>query len=148
MIDRRPDQLPPPPKLPRGKHARKQAEWRAQLSNLNWALDKLAQVEEIILTLKKAKPVSGQALAAMISRSFEARRMAEAALANFVPLEGASDDELREWLGRSLEDWPDEFLEMGFRVYGERHAGRVLFLSKGGHRAEFDPESGWIQTEA
>jgi len=55
-------------------------------------------------------------------------------------IEAGEDDSVIE---AALEEWPDEHLEHAFRVYSERHKGRVLFVSEHGHRSEFDVDEGW-----
>lgn len=142
----KPDELPPAPTRP--GHRKRRGRWRATLSELDWALDKLVQIEEAIeALLTQGGKLNAAGLAALFARARDAQRDVRRILATAGPLDGANLDEIREWLGRSLEEWPDEFLEMAFGVYGERHSGRVLFMGKSGHRSEFDPEEGWIPAE-
>lgn len=133
-----------PPKRPAST---RRARWRAMLGELDWALDKQVQIEEAIEKLMRAEKVNAAGLAALFARARDAQQDVRRILANAGPLEGATADEIREWFSRSAEEWPDEYLEMTFRVYGERHKGRVLFVAESGHRAEFDPAEGWRPAE-
>jgi hypothetical protein len=132
---------------PRRPQSSRRARWRATLGELDWALDKKVQIEEAIEKLMRAERTNAAGLAALFSRARDADADVRRIIANAGPLDGASSDEIREWFSRSAEEWPDEYLEMTFRVYGERHKGRVLFIAESGHRAEFDPAKGWRPAE-
>lgn len=143
MSAERRDQLPDAPTRP--SHRSRRGRWRAKLGDLEWHLDKLVQVEEAIEKLLGASKMNAAGVAALFSRALDVRKGIERIQASRPWMAGATIEELREWLELSLDEWPDEFLELGIRVYAARHKGRILFIHEGGTRAELDPEEGWVQ---
>lgn len=131
-----------PPTRPKNRPRR--GRWRAQLTRIYWYVDKIVQVEEAIEDVLKFPKFNAAGLAALLSRAKEFREDLER-IRKEQPneLDGASRDELREYLGLQMEGWPDEHLEVAFLVYGQRHRGRMLWVGDGGHRSEWDPETGW-----
>lgn len=131
------------PAPPTRVHKKRRARWRARLGSLAWVLDKSVQCEEALEKLLTSDRMNAAGVAALFSRAREFQEDKRRILAESGVLDGAGKEELREWFLRSAEEWPDEFLELAFGIYGERHRGRVLFVADSGHRAEFDPEKGW-----
>lgn len=74
-------------------------------------------------------------------RQAEKSRAAVDALMREKPdeLAGMSPEQLVEWASLALEGWPDQVLEVAFRIYSIRHRGRILFVGESGHRSEYDP---------
>ncbi len=53
-----------------------------------------------------------------------------------------SEEEVAMQLEVDMLDWPDQFLELALRVFGERHHGRILLVTEK-HRAEL-VEGAWV----
>lgn len=80
----------------------------------------------------------------LITRAEAARTTIDQLLAEHPDeLAGMTAEQLATWAANAMEGWPDQVLEKAFAVYGSRHRGRVVFVADSGHRAEFDPDSGW-----
>lgn len=141
-----PEPLEPPKRPP---HRARRGRWRAKLTRMDWLLDKLVQVEEAIELVLAMPKMNAAGLAALLARSASFRTDLERARAEIPDeLAGATPAEIRTMLELQLADWPDDHLEVAFLVYGERRRGRILFIGEGGHKAEFDPMTGWEQTAA
>lgn len=113
------------------------------MPRLPWHLDKLTQIEGAIERLLEAKVVNGAALAALLKRAQDERATVDAIVAERPDeLAGMEPAELVEWARLALESWPDQVLEVAFRVYSIRHRGQILFVGESGHRAEYDPVGG------
>ena len=119
------------------------AKERLGMSFALWAEDKSVQSEmvlgQMMAQMQNGEKINAAGLAAMFTRAREAREKVEAIRATTGGFKG-SEEELREQMGLAMEEWPDSYLELAFRVYSDRHAGRVLFVSKSGHRAEYDAD--------
>lgn len=132
-----------PPTRPR----KQRGQWRARLEMMDWQLDKMVQVEDAIEKILKSEKFNAAGLAALLARAASFRAEYERAKsAQPDDLEGATPAEIRSILELQLTDWPDDHLEMAFRVYAERHGGTLLFVGEGGHRSEFDADTGWEST--
>ncbi len=117
------------------------------LDTISWHLDKVVQVEEAIERVLSTTKFNAAGLAALMSRAAQFRKDLERARAETPDtLEGATPEEIRNILELQLHDWPDDHLEVSFRVYAERHGGTLLFVGEGGHRSEFDADTGWEST--
>jgi hypothetical protein len=138
----KPDQqLPAPPRLPPSKS---RATFRTRLAKLPWHLDKLRQIEGAIEKVLGQKTFNAAGLAALMARAVDARDAVDALIAERPDeLAGMSPEQLVEWAGLALEGWPDQVLEVAFRVYSLRHRGRILFVGDSGHKSEYDPVEGW-----
>lgn len=141
MNEARRDELPAAPKRP--AHRSRRGRWRAKLSDLAWHLDKLVQIEEAIEKLLSAQKMNAAGVAALFSRSLDVRRGIERIQASRPWMAGATPEELRDWLERSLDEWPDDFLELAIRVYASKHKGRILFIHEGGTKSTLGDE-GWV----
>ena len=125
------------------------AKRRSKLSPLEWRMDKLVSFEELWeRAAEEAKPnIVGMAA---ISKSMMTLRNEIDKLQADAPdgLENATPEEIREALGMAMEEWPNEHLELAFRVYSDRHGGRVLFLHEGGSQTEYSADEGWRVVES
>lgn len=137
--------IPEPPKRPRRD---RRARWRAKLPKLLYFVDKLVQIEDAIEKTIGNGKFNAAGLASLVKQTLDIRDKLDTLIDQSPDeLDGADPAEIREYLGTVMEQWPNEHLELAFRVYAERHVGRVLFISDGGHQAEFDAEGGWRAVE-
>ena len=126
-----------------------QARARLEMTFIDWAEDKVVQCEMAIGALTyevlNGGKVNAAGLAALLTRAREARDKVEL-IRQSMGIFSGSPEELREQMARSLNEWPDQYLELAFAVYSERNKGRVLFESVAGHKAYYDLEEGcWVR---
>lgn len=127
----------PPRVRGRGKPAQR-------MDPLDWRNAKLDQLEEVITSCLTADRPNAVGIAALMKSAMKLRGEIDH-LAALKPdeLDDATPEQIREYLADVMIDWPNEHLELAFAIYAERHVGRVLFISDGGHQSEFDAEEGW-----
>jgi len=115
-----------------------------RLAPLEWRNAKLDQLEEVITSCLTADRPNAVGIAALMKSAMKLRGEIDH-LAALKPddLDDATPEQIREYLADVMIDWPNEHLELAFAIYAERHVGRVLFISDGGHQSEFDAEEGW-----
>lgn len=137
--------IPEPPRRPRRD---RRARWRAQLPRMLYFVDKLVQVEDAIEKTIGGTKFNAAGLASLVKQTLDIREKLDELL-DLAPddLEGASPEEIRQYLSIVMEQWPNDHLEVAFRIYAERHGGRVLFISDGGHKAELDESGEWRSVE-
>lgn len=127
------------------------AKERLAMTFVHWAEDKSIQAETVLGFLMKQiaanEKVNMAGFAAMFTRAREAREHVEIIRKTTGQGHGTAE-ELRAQMLQSMEEWPDEYLELAFRVYSERHNGQALFVAKGGHKTEFDLDANtWVTSE-
>lgn len=144
-----PSRVRPSARTPGRTRAQEEAAAAIDMSPLEYRRYKLLQLEEYTIRIVRMKKDASTGVAAL-SKSAEKLRSEIDRLASLVPdeLDGATPEEIREHLGTIMEGWENEHLELAFRVYADRHGGRVLFISDGGHQTEYDAEEGWRAVEA
>ena len=121
-----------------------EAKRRTKLGPLAWRIDKLEQLETGIHEIMKSERINAVGLAALTKSAMKLRGEIDALSAVASDEFGnMSRDEIREYLGTLLEEWPDEFIELAFLVYAEKHGGRVVFVAEGGRQTEYDAAEGW-----
>ncbi len=49
----------------------------------------------------------------------------------------AAIEERLERLQMAVAEWPDDYLEVALRIYGERHKGRIVLVTEQGRRRRF-----------
>ena len=124
--------------------ARKDGGTAQRMDPLDWRNAKLDQLEEVITSCLTADRPNAVGIAALMKSAMKLRGEIDH-LAALKPdeLDDATPEQIREYLADVMIDWPNEHLELAFAIYAERHVGRVLFISDGGHQSEFDAEEGW-----
>jgi len=132
-----------PPRV-RGRGKPAPADDPTALGPLAYRLYKLRQLEAYTARVIAMDKDASTGVAAL-SKSAEKLREQIDRLQALKPdeLDDATPEQIREYLADVMIDWPNEHLELAFAIYAERHVGRVLFVSDGGHQSEFDAEEGW-----
>lgn len=137
--------LPAAPARPVGDVATL-ARWRARLGPVEYAADKLVQVEEA-LEQAIGKAANAAAIAALFARAADARRALDVALAERPDVQAVSDPAaFGAWLATALDEWSDAHLEAALRCYAARHRARVQ-LATDEHVAELTAD-GWSTVRA
>jgi hypothetical protein len=138
--------LPAAPTRPAAGDVATLARWRARLGPVEYAADKLVQVEEA-LEQAIGKAANAAAIAALFARAADARRALDVALAERPETQAVRDPAaFASWLATALDEWTDAHLEAALRCYAARHRARIQLRTED-HVAELTVD-GWSTVRA